>query len=251
MLFTKPIIIGNWKMNKTLDEAKTLVKEILSKDMDKSVDKVICVPFLYVTEIKKILKDSSLKLGVQNMYFEESGAFTGEISPKMLKSCEVEYVILGHSERRTIFKENDDLINKKVKSALKHGLTPILCCGETLKEREEKKEKEIITHQIKNALFEISKEDISKIIIAYEPIWAIGTGLSASSDDAEDMCKHIKKILFELYELKSYDIRVQYGGSVKPNNVKEIMSKEDIDGVLVGGACLDSESFLKLLNYKL
>lgn len=251
MLFSKSIIIGNWKMNKTLDQAKSLVKEILSKEVDESVDKVICVPYLYVTEIKKMLNKSSIKLGVQNMYFEENGAFTGEISPSMLKSCGVEYVILGHSERRTIFKESDQLINKKVKSALKHELIPILCCGETLKEREEKKEKEIITKQIKNALFEISKEEISNLIIAYEPIWAIGTGKTASSDDAEDMCKHIKTVLFELYGLKSYDVRVQYGGSVKPNNIKEIMLKEDIDGVLVGGACLDSESFLKLLNYKL
>lgn len=247
----KSVIIGNWKMNKNFDDAKALVNDILSKELDENVEKVICVPFLYVTEIKKMLSNSSVELGVQNMYFEENGAFTGEVSPTMLKSCGVDYVIIGHSERRTIFNESDEMVNKKVKSALNHDLTPILCCGETLTEREEKKEKQIIQNQIKNALLEITKEEISKVIIAYEPIWAIGTGLTASSEDAEDMVKYIREILSDLYGEVSEKVRIQYGGSVKPNNVKELMSKENIDGALVGGACLDAESFSKLVNYNL
>ena len=156
MFFRKPIIIGNWKMNKNLDQALSLVKEIVTKDLDESVEKVICVPYLYVNEIRKILEKSDIEIGVQNMYFEEKGAFTGEISPTMLKSCGVKYVILGHSERRNIFKETDDLINKKVISALENDLIPILCCGETLNERKENKEKEVIENQIKKALLELS-----------------------------------------------------------------------------------------------
>ena len=166
----KPVIIGNWKMNKDLDEAKKLVKEIVSEKLDNGVEKVICVPFVYVTEVNKLLEGSDVGLGVQNMYFENRGAFTGEISPIMLKSCGVSYVILGHSERRTIFNETDEMINKKVKSALQNDLIPILCCGETLEERNSRLEKEIVEKQIRNALDGISKTDIEKVIIAYEPI---------------------------------------------------------------------------------
>ena len=225
----KPVIIGNWKMNKDLDEAKKLVKEIVSEKLDNGVEKVICVPFVYVTEVNKLLEGSDVGLGVQNMYFENKGAFTGEISPIMLKSCGVSYVILGHSERRTIFNETDEMINKKVKSALQNNLIPILCCGETLEER---------------------NLGIEKVIIAYEPIWAIGTGLTASSDDAENMIKFIREILYDIYGNLSENIRIQYGGSVKPNNIKDLMQKENVDGALVGGACLESASFCALINYK-
>ena len=246
----KPVIIGNWKMNKDLEEAKLLVKEIISEKLDNGVEKVICVPFVYVTEVNKLLEGTDVGLGVQNMYFEKRGAFTGEISPIMLKSCGVSYVILGHSERRTIFNETDEIINKKVKSALQYKLIPILCCGETLEERNLGIEKDIVEKQIRNALDGISKTDIEKVIIAYEPIWAIGTGLTASSDDAENMIKFIRDILADIYGNLSENIRIQYGGSVKPNNIKDLMQKENVDGALVGGACLESASFCALINYK-
>ena len=247
----KPVIIGNWKMNKDLDEAKKLVKEIISEKLDNNVEKVVCVPFVYVTEVRKLLEGTYVGLGAQNMFFETKGAFTGEISPVMLKSCGVSYVILGHSERRTIFNETDEIINKKVKSALQYKLIPILCCGETLEERNLGIEKDIVEKQIRNTLDDISVNDIEKVIIAYEPIWAIGTGLTASSDDAENMIKFIREILYDIYGNLSENIRIQYGGSVKPNNIKDLMQKENVDGALVGGACLESTSFCELINYNL
>lgn len=247
----KPVIIGNWKMNKDLDEAKKLVKEIISEKLDNNVEKVVCVPFVYVTEVRKLLEGTDVGLGAQNMFFETKGAFTGEISPVMLKSCGVSYVILGHSERRTIFNETDEIINKKVKSALQYKLIPILCCGETLEERNLGIEKDIVEKQIRNTLDNISVNDIEKVIIAYEPIWAIGTGLTASSDDAENMIKFIREILYDIYGNLSENIRIQYGGSVKPNNIKDLMQKENVDGALVGGACLESTSFCELINYNL
>ena len=247
----KPVIIGNWKMNKDLDEAKKLVKEIISEKLDNNVEKVVCVPFVYVTEVRKLLEGTDVGLGAQNMFFETKGAFTGEISPVMLKSCGVSYVILGHSERRTIFNETDEIINKKVKSALQYKLIPILCCGETLEERNLGIEKDIVEKQIRNTLDNISVNDIEKVIIAYEPIWAIGTGLTASSDDAENMIKFIREILYDIYGNLSENIRIQYGGSVKPNNIKDLMQKENVDGALVGGACLESTSFCALINYNL
>lgn len=247
----KPVIIGNWKMNKDLEEAKLLVKEILSEKLDNTVEKVVCVPFVYVTEVNKLLEGTDVGLGVQNMYFENKGAFTGEISPIMLKSCGVSYVILGHSERRTIFNETDEMINKKVKSALQNKLIPILCCGETLEERSSGVEKDVVEKQIRDALEGISETDIEKVIIAYEPIWAIGTGLTASSDDAENMIKFIREILYDIYGKLSDNVRIQYGGSVKPNNIKDLMQKDNVDGALVGGACLESKSFCDLINYNL
>ena len=247
----KPVIIGNWKMNKDLEEAKILVKEIISEKLDNNVEKVVCVPFVYVTEVRKLLEGTDVGLGAQNMFFETKGAFTGEISPVMLKSCGVSYVILGHSERRTIFNETDEIINKKVKSALQYKLIPILCCGETLEERNLGIEKDIVEKQIRNTLDDISVNDIEKVIIAYEPIWAIGTGLTASSDDAENMIKFIREILFDIYGNLSMNVRIQYGGSVKPDNIKDLMQKENVDGALVGGACLESASFCALINYNL
>lgn len=247
----KPIIIGNWKMNNTFCEAKALVEGIKSFDLDKGVEKVVCVPFLYAMEIKKILDGTDIKVGVQNMFYEEKGAFTGEISPVMLNSIGVEYVIIGHSERRTIFRECDGLINKKVISALEHKITPILCCGETLDERNEGKAKEIIENQIRKALKDVSESQIQDVVIAYEPIWAIGTGVTASSDDAEDMIAFIRSILKAIYGEKSEMVRIQYGGSVKSDNIKDIMSKKNIDGALVGGASLKADSYKDLVNFNL
>lgn len=246
----KPIIAGNWKMNKTVSESKELINEIKNIDLSKDVEPVVIVPFTSAYVAKELLKDTDIKVGVQNMYFEESGAFTGEISPLMLTDLEIDYVIIGHSERREIFKESDELLNKKVKSALEHNLKPILCCGETLAEREENRQEEKVKSQLEKNLDGVSIEDIEKIVIAYEPIWAIGTGKTASSDDAEEMCKFIRNLIKDMYsEEASNKVRIQYGGSVKPNNIKEIMSKENIDGALIGGASLEADSFAALVNY--
>lgn len=246
----KPIIAGNWKMNKTVSESKELINEIKNIDLSKDVEPVVIVPFTSAYVAKELLKDTDIKVGVQNMYFEESGAFTGEISSLMLTDLEIDYVIIGHSERREIFKESDELLNKKVKSALEHNLKPILCCGETLAEREENRQEEKVKSQLEKNLDGVSIEDIEKIVIAYEPIWAIGTGKTASSDDAEEMCKFIRNLIKDMYsEEASNKVRIQYGGSVKPNNIKEIMSKENIDGALIGGASLEADSFAALVNY--
>ena len=246
----KPVIIGNWKMNKTLDEAKILISNILSQKLDNSVEKVVCVPYIYVTEIKKLIDGTGIGLGVQNMFYENSGAYTGEISPTMLKSCGVSYVILGHSERRTIFNETDDLINKKVKAALQNNIIPILCCGETLDERNSGVEKNVVKRQISNSLFGICKSEIEKVIIAYEPIWAIGTGKTATTEQAQEVCKAIRVCIEELYgSAVSEVIRIQYGGSVGAANAAELFAQADIDGGLVGGASLKPD-FGKIVNYK-
>ncbi|QQK07654.1 triose-phosphate isomerase [Miniphocaeibacter halophilus] len=247
----KPIIAGNWKMNNTVTETLTLLKEITSLDLDKEVEKVVVVPFTSAYSAVDLLKDSDIKVGCQNMYYEESGAYTGEISPLMLNDLGIEYVIIGHSERREIFGEDDNLINNKVISALKHNINPILCCGETLEERENNKQEEKVRNQLINDLKDVSAEDITKVVIAYEPIWAIGTGKTASSNDAEEMCKFIRNLLKELYnEELAEKVRIQYGGSVKPNNVSEIMEKENIDGALVGGASLKADNYAALVNFR-
>lgn len=239
----KSIVIGNWKMNKTYDEAKRFASDLCDLELDKDIDKVICVPHIFALEIKSIVSNTDIMMGVQNMYFKDKGAFTGEISPSMIKSSQIPYVIIGHSERREIFKEDDTMINKKVISALEYDITPIVCCGETYEQRTIGKEKEVVCEQIKKALNNVSINDLEKIIIAYEPIWAIGTGLTASSDEAENMICFIRNVLSEIYGDSSDNVRIVYGGSVTAYNVKDIMYKENIDGVLVGGACLDLSSF--------
>lgn len=246
----KPIIAGNWKMNNSISETIEFINDIKSKKINENVESVIIAPFTNLYVMNEGLKDTELKLGAQNMYFENNGAFTGEISAKMLKDIGVDYVIIGHSERRGLFNETDDMLNKKVKSALKNGLNPILCCGETFGEREDNRHKKKVEKQIRAGLVDLNNEEISKIVIAYEPIWAIGTGLTASSEDAEDMCKFIRELIEEMYNKDvSEKIRIQYGGSVKPSNISEIMEKENIDGALVGGASLDVESFIQLINF--
>ena len=246
----KPIIAGNWKMNKGLEEAKNLVTDILKLDLNKDVEAVLCTPFIDLALVKEMIKDTDIKLGAQNMYFEKSGAFTGEVSPTMLKDLGVEYVILGHSERREYFNECDNMINKKVLSALENGLKPILCCGETLEEREAGKDKEKVKGQIEKNLASVKAEDFDKVVIAYEPIWAIGTGKTASSDDAESMCAYIRELVEKFHGKEQAEkVRIQYGGSVKPDNVADIMSKDNIDGALVGGASLEADSFGKLVNF--
>lgn len=246
----RPIIAGNWKMNKTYSEAKSLIDEISKLSLNEEVEAVICPPFINLSLAVELTKESQVQVGAQNMYFEEAGAFTGEVSPLMLKDLGVKYVILGHSERREYFKEDDELINKKILSSLSHDLMPILCVGETLEEREAGKEKEKVKEQVTRDLQGLNEESFDKLVIAYEPIWAIGTGKTASSQDAEDMCAYIRSLVVELFGLEAgQKVRVQYGGSVKPSNVKEIMDKENIDGALVGGASLEAESFGQLVNF--
>ncbi|OIU69568.1 triose-phosphate isomerase [Rossellomorea aquimaris] len=246
----KPIIAGNWKMNKTASEAKTFTEEVkgLVPDTDK-VDSVICAPALFLESLVEQTKDSKVAIGAQTMHFEENGAFTGEVSPVALADMGVEYVIIGHSERREMFNETDESVNKKTLAAFKHNLTPIVCVGETLEQRENNETKDLVGSQVKKALAGLTEDQVKKTVIAYEPIWAIGTGKSSTSEDANEVCAHIRQVVASEFSQAAADsVRVQYGGSVKPNNIKEYMAQSDIDGALVGGASLEPQSFLQLLE---
>ncbi len=246
----KAIIAGNWKMNNTIEDSLKMVKNLKDYDLDDSVEAVLCVPFLDLLPVKEELKESNVKLGAQNMHWAESGAYTGEVSPLMLKEIGVEYVIIGHSERREYFNETDEMINKKMHSAIKHDLKPILCVGETLDEKDEGIAEKTVWSQISKGLAEIAAEDLESVVVAYEPIWAIGTGKTASADEANEMIAYIRQVISNLYSEKiGQAIRIQYGGSVKPENIAELMSKEEIDGALVGGASLVAEDFAELINY--
>lgn len=252
----RKFIAGNWKMNNDIHESRELAKNIVnlydSLNDKRDVEVLICPNFISLMSISQLLQGSKIKLGAQNMYFETKGAFTGEISPNMLKSAKVEYVILGHSERRQIFSETDDIVNKKIKSALENKLTPILCIGETLEERNKKVEKEVVKKQLVNSLKDISSLDAQNIVVAYEPVWAIGTGEVATTEQANDMIKFIRETLKEIFDEKvSQNIIILYGGSVNGQNANEILNKDDIDGVLVGGASLKADEFLKIITYNL
>ena len=246
----RKFIAGNWKMNKTNQEARELV-EGLKKELSgiDTLDIVVCPPFTALSEVSSIIKDTNIDLGAQNMYFEEKGAFTGEISPLMLKSVGCKYVILGHSERRGIFEEKSDLVEKKVVSAFSHGLIPILCVGETLEEREAGNTFNIVESELRNELKNLSKEQVNTIVIAYEPIWAIGTGKSATSSDAKQVIDFIRDILKDMFDEEvSQNVRILYGGSVKPDNISSFMKEDTIDGALVGGASLKVDSFSKIVK---
>lgn len=213
------------------------------------VESVVCAPALFLQKLVENTEGTELKVGAQTMHFEESGAFTGEISPVALKDLNVEYVIIGHSERREMFNETDETVNKKTHAAFKHGLTPIVCVGETLEERESGKTNEIVTTQVKKALEGLSEEQVKETVIAYEPIWAIGTGKTSSAEDANEVCSEIRRTVSSTFSEAAADrVRIQYGGSVKPSNIKEFMAQPDIDGALVGGASLEPASFLQLLE---
>lgn len=248
----KPVMAANWKMHKTVLEAEKFVQEIKPLIADtKEVEVVLCVPFTLLPIVGKNILGSQIVLGAQNMYPAEEGAFTGEISPAMLVDLGVKYVILGHSERRYLLEEDDLFIQKKVKMALEKDLIPILCVGETLAERENNLTIEKCQNQVKQALDGLNSEQAKKIIIAYEPIWAIGTGKTASVQDAQKTILEIRNIVGEMFDTQTKDeIRIQYGGSVKPANIKEFMAQPDIDGALVGGASLDPQSFAQIVNYK-
>ena len=248
----KPIVAGNWKMNLKLSQAKEMVEELLSfGNCPESVEAILIPNYLCLPLLSEKLKGTGYELGAQNMSSEDQGAFTGEISWDMLKEIGVSYCIIGHSERRTIYLENNSQIEKKLKKAVETGIKPILCVGESLEKKQAGEAKKRIEGQVHRALVGLDKDAIQDLVIAYEPIWAIGTGLTASSDDAEDMIKFIRNILNDIYGDLSQKVRIQYGGSVKPNNIKELMGKENVDGALVGGACLESTSFCALVNYNL
>lgn len=246
----KPIIAGNWKMNKTLTEARSFVEEVKGLvPSAETVDSVICAPALFLDCLADEAEGTPLAIGAQNMHFEESGAFTGEISPVMLKDLNVQYVILGHSERRELFGETDELVNQKTHAAFKHGLTPIVCVGETLEQRESDKTKDVVKEQTEKGLSGLTDEQMKQTVIAYEPVWAIGTGKTASSEDANEVCAYIRSVVAEQFSQDVADaVRIQYGGSVKPDNIKELMGMTDIDGALVGGASLEPKSYLQLLE---
>jgi triosephosphate isomerase (TIM) len=246
----KPIIAGNWKMHKTLPEAKKFIEDVngLVPSNDK-VESVVCAPALFLGQLVEAAKNHDLKIGAQNMHFEESGAFTGEISPKALEDIGVNYVIIGHSERREMFNETDETVNKKTIAAFKYNLTPIVCCGETLEQRENGETNDLVGSQVTKALEGLTEDQLKQTVIAYEPIWAIGTGKSSTAEDANETCAHIRKVLAERFSTEVAEaIRIQYGGSVKPGNIKEYMAQSDIDGALVGGASLETDSFLQLLE---
>ena len=245
----KKIIAGNWKMNETPSEALKLVETLKPLVNNPDVDVVYCVPAIDIVPVAKAVKGTNVHVGAENMYFEEKGAYTGEISAEMLVDAGVKYVIIGHSERRDYFKECDCLLNKKVKKAFEAGLTPILCCGETLEQRESGVTLDWIRLQIKSDLAGVPASDVAKMVIAYEPIWAIGTGKTATSDQAEEVCGAIRACIKEIYdEATAEAVRIQYGGSVNAGNAAELFSKPDIDGGLVGGASLKAD-FGKIVNY--
>ncbi|MCK2002064.1 triose-phosphate isomerase [[Brevibacterium] frigoritolerans] len=246
----KPIIAGNWKMNKTLSEATAFLEEVSNLIPKQDViDTVVCAPALFLDQLVQAAKGTDVKIGAQNMHFEESGAFTGEISPIALADLGVSYVILGHSERREMFNETDEAVNKKAHAAFAHQLTPIVCCGETLEQREAGETNDFVASQIEKGLAGLSDDQLKQAVIAYEPIWAIGTGKSSSAQDANEVCAHIRSVVADKFSNEAAAaIRIQYGGSVKPENIKEYMAQPDIDGALVGGASLKSDSFLQLLE---
>ncbi len=246
----KPIIAGNWKMYKTAKEAKQFIEKIngLVPSTEK-LDAVICAPSVYLAQLVDSSKDSALQIGAQTMSEQDEGAFTGEISPVQLTDIGVKYVIIGHSERRQYFSETDESANLKVKAAFAHGLVPILCVGETLEHRENDETGSVVETQVEKGITGLTEEQVTQLVIAYEPIWAIGTGKTATAQDANDVCGIIRKKVAALYQDQTAEeLRIQYGGSVKPANIDELMGMEHIDGALVGGASLEAESFVKLLE---
>lgn len=249
-MIRKPLIAGNWKMFKTTAEAKAFAESFKRIYKSSDIQVAICAPYTQLTVLKEEFKDTGIKVGAQNMHFADEGAFTGEISAAMLKEIGVDYCIIGHSERRQYFCETDNTVNKKLIKAFSVGITPIMCVGESLEERDAEKAFEIVEDQLVNGLKEIDAKNVEAMVIAYEPIWAIGTGRTASSQQANEMCGFIRDIIEKLYDDKVADkVIIQYGGSVKPANATEIMNMEEIDGALVGGASLIPEDFIQIVNF--
>lgn len=237
-------------MHKSIAEGVDFVAKVKDALQGTEVEPVICAPFTMLKDLKQAAAGTNIRIGAQNMHYEESGAFTGEIAPSMLAELKVDYVIIGHSERRQYYNETDETVNRKAKQALAHGIIPIICVGESLKQREEGSTKEIVGNQTKKALEGLSGTEVKSLVIAYEPIWAIGTGKTATAAQANEVIAYIREVVKELCsEEVSEEIRIQYGGSVKPSNVEEIMNESDIDGALVGGASLQPEDFVSLVNF--
>lgn len=246
----RKIIAGNWKMNKTPSEGVNLINELKPLVKDADVEVVVCPTFVCLPAVVEATRGTNIKVGAQNIHWADNGAFTGEISGEMLKEVGVEYVIIGHSERRRYFAETDATINSRLKAALKYGLKPIVCVGELLIERENELTNSVLKRQTTLALKDISDEDMPNIVIAYEPVWAIGTGRTASVEDANDACKFIRSVIASLYnEEIAQNVRIQYGGSVKPTNANELFNTSDIDGGLIGGASLTASDFVGIVKY--
>jgi len=246
----KRIIAGNWKMNKTVSESEMLATDI-KRDLAEcsDVDVVLCPPFTSLSVVADVVGETAIKFGAQNMHWEASGAYTGEISPYMLRSLYCHFVILGHSERRAYFGETDAIINKKTRAALAASLTPIVCVGETIEERQAEKHMDVVRTQVQGSLAEIDAADLKKLVIAYEPVWAIGTGLTATPEQAQEMHAFIRSVLAGMAnEDVAQSVRIQYGGSMKPSNAAELLAKPDIDGGLIGGAALEAKSFVELVR---
>ena len=247
----KKVIAGNWKMNNDLTESQNLITKLTGglSNQKLNCDVIICPPYTSLSEASTLIKNTPVKLGAQNMFFEDNGAYTGEISAQMLKSVGCEYVIIGHSERRTIFKETNEMINKKIRKALEHSLKVIFCVGETLEEREKSTTMQVIRAQVENGLRDISEESMAEIIIAYEPVWAIGTGRNATPQQAQEVHKFIRDYIGNKFSSQiAENLTIQYGGSVKPDNASELLSQQDVDGALVGGACLKADSFIAIIK---
>jgi triosephosphate isomerase len=246
----RPIIAGNWKMNKTSSEAVELVKELLQEISDVSgTDIVVCPPYTALESVAWVVGDGPVKIGAQNMHWEQQGAYTGEIAAKMLLTIGCRYVILGHSERRSLFGETNSQINKKLKAALGTSLVPIVCVGEQLQEREGGQTEQVVRDHVLGALGDLEPEELHRVILAYEPVWAIGTGKTASPEQANEVHAYIRDILGEAFSTSlAQKIRIQYGGSVKPENAPDLLSQPDIDGALVGGASLDAQSFARIIR---
>lgn len=246
----RKIVAGNWKMNKTPSEAVELINTLKPLVANDDVDVVFCVPAIDITVAVEAAKGSNIAIGAENMYYEESGAYTGEIAPAMLVDAGVKYVIIGHSERREYFAETDETVNKKVLKAIEHGIVPIICCGETLTQREQGVTIDFVRQQIKIALQGVTADQAKEVVIAYEPIWAIGTGVVATTEQAQEVCAAIRACIAEVYdEATAEAIRIQYGGSVNPATAPDLFVQNDIDGGLVGGASLKAD-FGKIVNYK-
>lgn len=245
----RPLIAGNWKMYKTIDESLSFFNELKENPLPSEVDAVICAPFLSLPTLVKEAENTGIGIGAQNVHWEQEGAFTGEVSVPMLTAVGVSYVIIGHSERRNDFAETDQDVNNKVHAALAGKITPIICVGEQLAEREADKTTTVVCTQVSEALQGVAPKDATKVVFAYEPVWAIGSGQAATAKDAEEVCAYIRRLLIELYdEMVADQVRIQYGGSVKPTNISTFMSEPNIDGALVGGASLEVNSFLQLLQ---
>ncbi|MFC4077516.1 triose-phosphate isomerase [Salinithrix halophila] len=244
-----PVIAGNWKMYKTVNEALEYFTSFREKGEAEGVETVLCAPFVALPALVEAAKGSRIGIGAQNMHWEEEGAFTGEVGPSMLNAVGVPYVVIGHSERRTYFAETDEAVNKKTQSAISHDLVPIVCVGETLEEKEADRTQEVVREQVVKALAGLSSDEVTQVVLAYEPVWAIGSGKSATAEDAEEVIRFVRKTVADQYDQQvANDIRILYGGSVKPGNIDSFLEQPDIDGALVGGASLDADSFARLVE---